>query len=814
MAVPPRLPRTPGPAKATASRAMNPLPNIRPPDCAPRPKLKAFRVLGIDLGTTNSAIAELRWSPARPDQVDMAACLEIPQPTLSGDFTSVLVPSVVCHLPDRQLIGEGARRCLSRSVELGLRPNASYLAEAKNEMGIGRLYPQAKDGYRSPAEVSGHVLRFLRDGTPGAAARTVVTVPASFQYSQREDTLLAADLAGIPLGHGDLLDEPLAAFLDFIARLGPAALDGIGEETETMIIDFGGGTCDVAIFTLRRRPDGTLGVSPRAVSRYHRLGGADIDRAIVHQVLIPELARQNRIAEEDWEYEIRKEQLEPQLLATAEQLKVGLCELLNHRRAHGADLREALADTVKTYPGTQTLSLSDGTRLKLASPALDGVRFAEIMEPFLDDESLQAHEDEYTLSCSVFAPIADALDRAGLRPSQIGFLLAVGGSSLNPLVIRALQDYFGEFLVHRFDSALDMQVSVARGAAYHALLLHLYGRSLLTPVSSDSLSLQTDRGLHPIIPRGAPLPVAGDFRPTDAHRIVAPGGPIRITFWAGSGVDARPVFTGITRPIPAGMPLTLSFDLDANQHFTFGVTPADGGETFEGRIESPLHNVVNPGKDRETILRIERGIRSGEFPPETIPARLLELALLHGKVGMHDKAVALLKRLIRQQPEYRQSGLCHLANLYGRKGDTYRQEKCYLDAVLAGSAMALLNLANLYARKGRWMEAEEMCRRFEAEEPSAIGMVLLARCLRARAKDAEAEEALDSAFARFGRDLTSLDEISFSWYLAAVAMRDDPALRRLAETEEARRKDAPTKPKPAPEGHLPRLESDPDRPKP
>jgi molecular chaperone DnaK (HSP70) len=104
---------------------MNPLPHIRPPGVDPRPRLKAFRVLGIDLGTTNSTVAEVSWSPQTPETISPARCLEVAQPTLSGDFTSVLVPSVVSHLADRQLVGEGARRCLSRSVELGLRPNAN-----------------------------------------------------------------------------------------------------------------------------------------------------------------------------------------------------------------------------------------------------------------------------------------------------------------------------------------------------------------------------------------------------------------------------------------------------------------------------------------------------------------------------------------------------------------------------------------------------------------------------------------------------------------------------------------------------------------
>ena len=150
---------------------MNPLPYLRPPGAKLRPRLKACRVLGIDLGTTNSTVAEIRWSPSEPETIEPAVCLEVAQPTLSGDFTSVLVPSVVSQLSDRQLVGEGARRCLSRSVELGLRPFVNYLAEAKNEMGIGRTYPQAKSGCRSPAEVSGQVLRFLRDQTPGPVAR-------------------------------------------------------------------------------------------------------------------------------------------------------------------------------------------------------------------------------------------------------------------------------------------------------------------------------------------------------------------------------------------------------------------------------------------------------------------------------------------------------------------------------------------------------------------------------------------------------------------------------------------------------------------
>jgi hypothetical protein len=108
-----------------------------------------------------------------------------------------------------------------------------------------------------------------------------------------------------------------------------------------------------------------------------------------------------------------------------------------------------------------------------------------------------------------------------------------------------------------------------------------------------------------------------------------------------------------------------------------------------------------------------------------------------------------------------------------------------------------------------------MCRRFEAEEPSAIGLVLLSRCLRAQNKRDEADEALTDAFTRFGKDLTALDDVSFSWYRTAVTMRDDPERRLQADNEEHRRKQVATNvPRPMRDGELPLLESNSDRPTP
>ena len=85
---------------------------------------------------------------------------------------------------------------------------------------------------------------------PMPSTRTVITVPASFQLSQRQDTVEAAAKAGLSLQGGDLLDEPVAAFLDYIITHGTEQILVYGQKTNFVVFDFGGGTCDVAVFEL------------------------------------------------------------------------------------------------------------------------------------------------------------------------------------------------------------------------------------------------------------------------------------------------------------------------------------------------------------------------------------------------------------------------------------------------------------------------------------------------------------------------------------------------------------------------------------
>jgi len=258
---------------------------------------RPVRVLGVDLGTTNSTVAEKICSPGEMPSTKVR-CLEINQRTSGGIYTHVTVPSVVALHEGRVWVGEGAKRLRGRR---GLEIYRNIFWECKNHMGIRRTYHKAPPGFQTAREICEQVLRFLYETAKGQNQtpinRVVVTVPASFQAAQRIDTLEAAKLAGLEISGRDLLDEPIAAFLDYLFTNSVTCLGNAGESKTLIVFDFGGETCDAAVFriTIPHRME-SLKVVPLLVSRYHRLGGGDIDAAIVHEVFIPQIREQNNLS--------------------------------------------------------------------------------------------------------------------------------------------------------------------------------------------------------------------------------------------------------------------------------------------------------------------------------------------------------------------------------------------------------------------------------------------------------------------------------------------------------------------------------------
>ncbi|GAA0943704.1 Hsp70 family protein [Pseudonocardia zijingensis] len=216
-------------------------------------------VHGIDLGTTNSAIA--RTGPDGQPEV------------LTGLSGAPTTPSVVLFAgPDEHVVGEGARR------EARLDPE-HVCALVKRRMGDAEWrFVAHGSGWSAPA-VSSLILESLVADAGYATGQTptaaVITVPAYFGDEERRATVLAGSYAGLDVV--DVLSEPIAAALAYgFGRLDGAAVAATGPGHETVLVyDLGGGTFDATVIELADRR-----ISVLAVEGDHQLGGADWDERV------------------------------------------------------------------------------------------------------------------------------------------------------------------------------------------------------------------------------------------------------------------------------------------------------------------------------------------------------------------------------------------------------------------------------------------------------------------------------------------------------------------------------------------------------
>src|SRR5881409_955776 len=229
-------------------------------------KPETEKILGIDLGTTNSAAAIME--AGRP--------LVIP----SGEGQTAagkMFPSVVAFTKDGQMIvGEPAKRQAATNAE-------GTIQEIKRKMGTDykvRVYGKEY----TPQQISAFLLQKIKQDTEQFLGRpvtkTVITVPAHFNDNQRQATKDAGEIAGLQVER--IINEPTAACLAF-------GLDKTDKEMKIMVFSFGGGTHDV---TLMEFGGGVFQVL--ATSGDTATGGADIDNAIV-DFLLSEFQRQTGI---------------------------------------------------------------------------------------------------------------------------------------------------------------------------------------------------------------------------------------------------------------------------------------------------------------------------------------------------------------------------------------------------------------------------------------------------------------------------------------------------------------------------------------
>ncbi len=753
---------------------------------------KEIRVLGIDLGTTNSTVAEVVWKPSKSP-----ACktLEIDQPTREGIYTSPIVPSVVAILPDKKIwVGEGAKRlrAFSQDAQLSFEKNLFY--ETKNEMGLRKTYYRAPEDFNHASRIAGHILAFLKEGavktSDGEYDHLSVSVPASFQLNQRRDTLLACEYAGLGLRDDDLLDEPTAALIDYIQTEGQEKIVAPGEASLCVVLDFGGGTCDVSVVEVAQDKDaGQLTMSQLSVSRYHRLGGGDIDAAIVHECLIPQLLEENGLSLLDLTWAQKKRGLEPQLLGKAEALKIALCKEIERLKKFGkyeeSDKSEIVA---KQPPAVCSLGKKE---YRLSRPSLSAEEFEGLLEPFLDRDLLYARETEFRLTQSVFAPLEDALNRADKEAHEIDFCLMVGGSCLIPQVQEAVEEYFEDGTVGLFKDHMAMQCAVAKGTAWNALIKAVSGRPLIEPVLHDGMALVTAKAkLNSLVPKGITLPFPADGSYM-RDKLYVPKGEILgkdLRFEVVGESDKQHIFNEVwTLPEEAepGDEITMEYRVTAGKQFECRAFLTEFPESIlEKTVENPLVNVLSPHEIKVKIEKAEEELRMRGGGTAEDWRTFIDLALWYGELNQREKALDYLRMALNkiQRPH---PHILHLQGLYyDELGDYERSEKAYREAdKISRVNWSLFNLALGFHKRGlqeKALETIEKALQKEGEQGSCLS--LKASCLESLGSAEEAQATRTEAVKAFGQ-LGPMDEWELGWYTQTVKELGDEKLMKKANAE-------------------------------
>jgi hypothetical protein len=238
--------------------------------------------IGIDLGTTNSALAYIDPKTAAEADYPEIHVLEIPQYVAPGRVESLRTLPSFLYLGDQEYIGVYAREQGALAPTKSVHSAKSWLSNPDVDRTAKILPWDAQEGGRvlSPVEVSAKILAKIasawsdRNASTIAEHNVVLTVPASFDEEARELTVLAAREAGIE--KLTLLEEPAAAFYSWIANDLARSQKSLFDGQTVLVCDVGGGTSDFTLIRVTREND-RVDFTRTAVGKHLLLGGDNLD---------------------------------------------------------------------------------------------------------------------------------------------------------------------------------------------------------------------------------------------------------------------------------------------------------------------------------------------------------------------------------------------------------------------------------------------------------------------------------------------------------------------------------------------------------